>query len=224
MTNALIVRRLLLSTLLGGLIGLERESKQHAAGLRTHILVSVGATLITMTSMYGFSEALGMYGIASTRDPARVAAQIVSGIGFLGAGTILREGATIKGLTTAASLWVVAGIGLAVGAGLDMAAATTAVIVIISLVVLNKFEKRFFFANQFYAYLKLEDKPGKLGVVASELGKHGVNIKRMELEPTNVEGYVTIEMGLSLPRNLDRTGLLQILSVIDGVAVVEFGP
>jgi putative Mg2+ transporter-C (MgtC) family protein len=223
-TNGLIVRRLLLSTLLGGLIGLERESKQHAAGLRTHILVSVGATLITMTSMYGFSEVLGVYGVASTRDPARVAAQIVSGIGFLGAGTILREGVTIKGLTTAASLWVVAGIGLAVGAGLDTAAATTAVIVIISLVVFNKFEKRFFFANQFYAYLKLEDKPGKLGLVAGELGRHGVSIKRMELEPTSEEGYVTIEMDLSLPRYLDRTGFLQVLSVIDGVAVVEFGP
>jgi putative Mg2+ transporter-C (MgtC) family protein len=222
-TNTLIVRRLLLSALLGGLIGLERESKQHAAGLRTHILVAVGATLITIASMYGFSEVLGVYGVASSRDPARVAAQIVSGIGFLGAGTILREGSTIKGLTTAASLWVVAGIGLAVGAGLDMAAATTTVIVVIALVVLNKFEKRFFFANHFYAYLKLEDTPGKLGLVASELGKHAININRMELEPNVEEGYVTIEMGLSLPRNLTRGDLLQILSVIDGVALVEFG-
>jgi len=222
MTTALIVRRLLLSALLGGLIGLERELKGHAAGLRTHILVAVGSTLITMTSMYGFSEVWGMPGITSTRDPARVAAQIVSGIGFLGAGTIMREGATIRGLTTAASLWAVAGIGLAVGAGLDVAAATTAVIVIIALALLNDFEKRLGFSNHFHAHIKLEDKPGKLGLVASELGRHDVDIKRMEMEPMAEEGYVTIEMGLSLPRGFDRKKLLEILSSIDGVAAVEF--
>jgi putative Mg2+ transporter-C (MgtC) family protein len=223
MIDILIIRRLLLSVLLGGLIGLEREIKQHAAGLRTHILVSVGSCLITICSMYGFSEVFGMEGIAASRDPARIAAQIVSGIGFLGAGTILREGMTVKGLTTAASLWAVAGIGLSVGAGLEMPAVATAVIVILSLVLLSKFEKKVLLAQHFYTYLKVEDKPGKLGLVASELGKYGVNIKRMELEPTvEEEGYVAVEMGLVLPRNMDQTALFNILSHIDGVVTVKF--
>lgn len=104
-----MIIRLLLAGLMGGIIGLERESHGRPAGLRTHIIVSLGSCLIMLVSIYGFED-------AGNRDPARLAAQVISGIGFLGAGTILREGATIIGLTTAASLWVVAGIGLAMGA------------------------------------------------------------------------------------------------------------
>ena len=104
-----------------------------------------------------------------------------------------------------------------------MPAVATAVIVILSLVLLSKFEKKVLLAQHFYTYLKVEDKPGKLGLVASELGKYGVNIKRMELEPTvEEEGYVAVEMGLVLPRNMDQTALFNILSHIDGVVTVKF--
>ncbi len=95
-----ITLRLVISCILGGLIGFERESLDRPAGLRTHILVCIGSTLMTLVSIYGFS---GFEPV--TKDPARIAAQVVSGIGFLGAGTILREGLTVTGLTTAASLW-----------------------------------------------------------------------------------------------------------------------
>ena len=108
-----MILRLIVATLFGGLIGLERESHKRPAGFRTHILVCIGSALVMMISQYAFLEFSGKLGY----DPGRIAAQVISGIGFLGAGTILREGSTIKGLTTAASLWVVAGIGLAVGTG-----------------------------------------------------------------------------------------------------------
>jgi putative Mg2+ transporter-C (MgtC) family protein len=109
--------RLVIAAVLGGAIGLERELDEKAAGLRTHMLVSLGAALFTMVGAYGFHDFLA--GGASTirTDPGRIAAQIVTGIGFLGAGVIFRQGFTIRGLTTAASLWVVAAVGMAAGAG-----------------------------------------------------------------------------------------------------------
>jgi putative Mg2+ transporter-C (MgtC) family protein len=131
---------LLLAVLLGGLIGLERELRGQAAGLRTHILVCVGATLMTLTSIE-----IGYGGTGPARgDPARLAAQIVTGIGFLGAGAIIRDGMTIHGLTTAASIWTTAGIGIALGAGprLGQVAVITTLIVLATLTVLNRLEDR----------------------------------------------------------------------------------
>ena len=107
------IQRLLLITVLAGLVGFERERHGRAAGLRTHILVGLGSCLIMLTALYLMEGLSGRVAI----DPTRMAAQVISGIGFLGAGTILRFRASVRGLTTAASLWAVAGIGLAVGAG-----------------------------------------------------------------------------------------------------------
>src|SRR6201992_3606016 len=115
LTDVSITLRLLLAALLGSLIGLERERLQWAAGLRTHMLVSVGACLMIVVSAYGFNTVLGPRVVL---DPSRVAAQVVSGIGFLGAGSIILRNEAVKGLTTAASVWAVAGVGLAAGAGL----------------------------------------------------------------------------------------------------------
>jgi putative Mg2+ transporter-C (MgtC) family protein len=109
--------RLAVAALLGGAIGLERELDEKAAGLRTHILVAVGSALFTLVSAYGFHDFLTHGGAVVRADPSRIAAQIVTGIGFLGAGVIFRQGLTVRGLTTAASLWVVAAVGMAAGAG-----------------------------------------------------------------------------------------------------------
>jgi putative Mg2+ transporter-C (MgtC) family protein len=133
--------RILVALVIGGLIGLEREWGDHAAGFRTHILVCLGSALIMLLSIYGFSAFIGQPHVNA--DPARLAAQVISGIGFLGAGTILRNGTSISGLTTAASLWVVAALGLAVGAGFYYGALLTTLLVLISLFVLNKLEKNF---------------------------------------------------------------------------------
>ncbi|WP_185982731.1 MgtC/SapB family protein [Aureimonas mangrovi] len=135
-----IVGRLALSALLASVVGIERERLLWAAGLRTHMLVGVGATLVMIVSAYGFDD---MPGSADGLDPSRMAAQVVSGIGFLGAGTILLRGNAIKGLTTAASLWSVGAIGLAVGGGLYFAAVATTVLLLIILAGIKPIEKRF---------------------------------------------------------------------------------
>ena len=135
-----MIGRLALAALLGSVIGLERERLLWAAGLRTHMLVCVGSCLIMLVSTYGFSDALGARNVVL--DPSRVAAQVVSGIGFLGAGTILLRGEVVKGLTTAASLWAVAAIGLAIGGGLYVPAVATTTFVVAILAGVKPFEER----------------------------------------------------------------------------------
>ncbi len=138
-----MLTRLLIAALLGGLIGLERERKEWAAGLRTHMMVCVGACLIMIVSAFGFFDILNNDHIAL--DPSRIAAQVVSGIGFIGAGTImfLKQG-TIRGLTTASGLWTVAAIGLAAGSGLYFAAGITTAIALIILWALKPLETKYF--------------------------------------------------------------------------------
>lgn len=141
-----IIARLGLAALLGGAIGFERERLSWAAGLRTHMLVSVGACLFMIVSSYGFMDVLSHEHVSL--DPSRVAAQVVSGIGFLGAGSILLRGEIVRGLTTAASLWTVAAIGLAVGGGLYLAAGAATAIILFILAGIKPLERRYFAARQ----------------------------------------------------------------------------
>jgi putative Mg2+ transporter-C (MgtC) family protein len=128
-----VLLRLALAAALGAAIGLERELREREAGLRTHLLVSLGSALFTIVSAYGFHAFLASGQSVVRADPSRIAAQIVTGIGFLGAGAIIRQGLSVRGLTTAATLWVVAAIGLATGAGYYSAAIVTTVLVLVSL-------------------------------------------------------------------------------------------
>lgn len=129
-----VIIRLMASAFVGGIIGMERESSNRPAGFRTHILVTIGSALMMMVSATAFDP------IGQGNDPMRLAAQVVSGVGFLGAGTIMRDGVNVKGLTTAASIWVCAGIGLAFGAGLYIQGAAGGVIVIATLTLLNRLD------------------------------------------------------------------------------------
>ncbi len=133
--------RILSSLLLGFAIGLEREMTNKYAGLRTNILVCLGACIFTIISIYGFPEVSVSGDELGTRDTARVAAQVVTGIGFIGGGTVLRHGATVFGLTTAATLWVSAAIGMACGAGMYGVAIIATVLSILVLVSIRLFEK-----------------------------------------------------------------------------------
>jgi putative Mg2+ transporter-C (MgtC) family protein len=135
-TQTQMIIRLMLAALLGGIIGVEREINSKAAGFRTHILVCIGSCLIMLTSMH----MVDIYNGIANADPGRIAAQVVSGIGFLGAGTIIRSRASVLGLTTAASLWSAAGIGLAVGSGLFIVSIFTTVLIIGSLLILSKLQ------------------------------------------------------------------------------------
>jgi putative Mg2+ transporter-C (MgtC) family protein len=124
--------RLAVAAALGGAIGFERELREREAGLRTHMLVSLGSALFTIVSAYGFTEFLRSGEATVRADPTRIAAQIVTGIGFLGAGAIIRMGLSVRGLTTAASLWVVAAIGMAAGAGFwEPAIVTTGLVLVL---------------------------------------------------------------------------------------------
>lgn len=137
-----ILLRLSLAAFFGAIIGLERERKDWAAGLRTHMMVCLGSSLIIMVSSYGFTDVLANKSVVL--DPSRIAAQVVSGIGFIGAGTILflRQG-VIRGLTTASGLWTVAAIGLATGGGMYVAAFLTTILALIILWLLQPIEKIF---------------------------------------------------------------------------------
>lgn len=131
-----LAARILVAAVLGAAIGIERERHDQPAGMRTHLLVSVGSATFTVLSIEAFS--------APGADPARIAAQVVTGIGFLGAGAILKSGGSVRGLTTAASLWAVAAVGMAAGAAAWGVAVAATVIVIVSLWPLYAIERRFF--------------------------------------------------------------------------------
>jgi|SRR5690625_3354313 len=187
--------RILLATLLCGMIGFERELKKHSAGFRTHILVGVGACLMMLLSIYGFESYITQYETIRF-DPARIPSYVISGIGFLGAGTIIVHGMTIRGLTTAASIWTVAGIGLVVGAGMYPLAILATLVVLISLIVLNSWEKVFTKKKE-DALIQFEiKKEGKLQDILNLFENYSVSINRLEIEK-NEDGerkaYVEIE-------------------------------
>ncbi len=212
-----IILRLVLALVLSGLIGWEREIHERPAGFRTHILVCLGATLIMLISQ-NMHE---IFGEAS--DPGRIAAQVVSGIGFLGAGTIIREGVSVKGLTTAASLWAVAGIGLGVGAGFYFGSIVTAALVFLSLWFLSKIE---FFAAAKSRFsevkFRVQDIPGLLGKLGSVFGAFGANIINVRMEYDQIDGELEIIIRVEIPSKLDRNELTQKLAQVKGVHQVEW--
>ncbi len=213
-----IVLKLFLAALFGGIVGLERENKKRAAGLRTHVLVSLGSALVMITSEYIFHQYKDMINL----DPTRMGAQVISGIGFLGAGTIIKQGVSVKGLTTAASLWTVACIGLATGAGFYTAAIMAALIVTITLALLSKFEKALTGKENIYPEIsvKIENKPGKLGEVASHIGKSGANITNVDIEEDD-ESFLHVRFSLKLPKGLNRHDIVVQLKSLSGVNIIE---
>lgn len=208
------VVRLVVAAALGGLIGFERELHDRPAGLRTHMLVCLGSCLLMITSV----EVFFMYRHMTEPDPGRIAAQVVSGIGFLGAGTIMREGVTVRGLTTAASLWVVAALGLAVGTGLYFAAAVAAVLGLATLSYLPRLERSFFSDRSRRRFtLLVEDCPGMIGKVGSVLGQHGIDIKGIELKPTGEDDTVTLGLSVIVPKGVSFGAVAEALMNLDGV-------
>ena len=210
-----ILLRLVLAVAAGGLIGLEREIHGRAAGFRTHILVCLGSTLVMLLSIYGFPQAAVHW---SRFDPARLAAQVVSGIGFLGAGTILREGLSIRGLTTAASLWVVAGIGLAIGSGFYLAAVFATALAVLTLV--NKLEQYLIPHEERFLRLHIADRPGQVAAIATHLGQRRVNIRSMKLDTTD-DGECYMEMRVECPYSVRVERIMEELSGLPEVKEIS---
>ncbi len=195
-----LIARLLLAALLGGFIGLEREVHGRAAGFRTHLLVSLGSCLFVVASIhfyriYGNPGAAGPTGV----DPSRVAAQVVTGIGFLGAGAIIRDRASIRGLTTAACLWIASAIGLACGIGLYVIAPLVTILSILALLVLKKIENRI--PRDFYSCVKVwcDDLDGQIHVIERLLGVYHLQMLNASVEKDieKKEIFVMFEIKLS---------------------------
>ena len=212
--EAQIVIRLILAFILGGLIGLERELHGRAAGLRTHILVCLGSALIMLTSMHMFY----LYQGIATIDPARIAAGVITGIGFLGAGTILRSRASVRGLTTAASLWAVAGIGLAVGSGFYLGAYATSAIVLFVLFFLTRLE-RALVRKDWYRILAAETRGHlqQLKDIRSVLSDYKVEIRDFEIKKKPEGDNVIIELNLKLITDRQDDQILTDVMRIKGV-------
>lgn len=199
----------------GSVIGYQREITERPAGFRTHVLVCTGSALIMMVSIYPFGDTPRV-------DPTRIAAQVVTGIGFLGAGTIIRQGSIVRGLTTAASLWTISGVGLAVGAGFYSAALLTTVLVLVVLSGFKIVETRIIGTKGARTILvRSEDRPGMLGKIGSALGQMNVNIRNIEM--TQEEGGLAqIRLGLELPRTLSHPTVIEQLMQIEGLKSVEW--
>jgi putative Mg2+ transporter-C (MgtC) family protein len=213
-----LVGRLLLAAVLGAAVGIEREIHDHPAGIRTHLLVSLGSGLFTVLSIVGFPSADG-----SATDPSRVAAQIVTGIGFLGAGAILKYGPTVRGLTTAASLWATAGIGMAAGAGLPVLGLTATVIVLVSLWPLRLLSERLELAAPRRLHVRLQlREAARLTELFDWLSERHVDIIHFDSERED-EGRRSLELVVGLPAGTDRERLTAELSELDWITLGDVG-
>jgi putative Mg2+ transporter-C (MgtC) family protein len=209
--------RLLLALLLGGIIGLERGTNRHPAGFRTHILVCVGATLVMMTNQY-------MLQMLGTGDPARLGAQVVTGVGFLGAGTILIAGKQrIKGLTTAAGLWASACLGLALGIGFYSGAIVAAILIFISLTLLPKMENYFYRRSKVIdIYIEVESIEDfkKVKKYINEMGSSFYE-SHLNQASTLTEASLSFNLSFFLPKTISRQEALDTIEGMDGVSLVE---
>lgn len=213
-----LVARLLLAAILGAAIGIEREIHDHPAGVRTHLLVATGSGLFTILSIVGFPSADG-----TATDPSRVAAQIVTGIGFLGAGAILKYGPSVRGLTTAASLWAAAGIGMAAGAGQPVLGLAATVIVILSLWPLRLLSERLERSSARRLHVRAElGVAFRLGDLFDWLAERDVSVVHFDTERTS-DGRMVVDLVLALPLKLDRARLTTELGEIDGVTLENAG-
>ena len=217
--------RLVLSLFLGGLIGYERERNSRPAGFRTHILVCVGSTLLMLISAYAFGDFANEPSVRL--DPTRLAAQVIPSIGFLGAGTILRNDFSVTGLTTAASLWVAAAIGLAVGAGFYYGAFLATALVLISLYILNKVEKKYITGVRLYNMtVTTVNKAGVIGSVSGKLSERRIVISHLSVEEELKEqaAIFKIVLMIKLPRKLSIITITEEIKTVKGTLSVSVEP
>lgn len=217
MLNVDFMLGLLVAGILGAIIGLDREYRAKEAGYRTHFLVSLGSALIMIVSQYGFQEIIKENSV--TLDPSRVAAQVVSGIGFIGAGTIILQKQIVRGLTTAAGIWATAGIGLAVGAGMYAIGIATTVLTLIGLELLSYIFKSVGMKSSMIAFST--NNKDTLKQIADRFNSKDymiVSYEMQTLHPGEMESY-QVTMVIKSKRNNDEGHLLSLMQNFPDVTV-----
>jgi putative Mg2+ transporter-C (MgtC) family protein len=208
--------RLLVASLLGAAIGFEREIHAHPAGMRTHLLVSLGSAAFTVLGIFFFLS-------ATPTDPTRIAAQIVSGIGFLGAGAILKYGTSVRGLTTAASLWATAAVGMAAGAGAWVVAVVTTVLILFSLGPLNWLISRSRSRREHLFRLRVQAvRLEALGAISRALIANGIEIAGVNTQQLD-KGRYEIELDLRPPPGTKDEAIIAAISSVPDVEILDAG-
>jgi len=211
-----MIGRLCLAALLGGLVGLEREFHHQPAGLRTHMIVSLGACLIMLVSIHMTDVSGGK------SDPGRIAAQVVAGVGFLGAGAIMRSGLSVRGLTTAACLWTVAAIGLSVGCGFWRAALVTTFLTLVATVVFQKFERRFSKGKAIRRFVvHAKDSATLVSKLEEIMLRAGIGIREVDLQRDLVEKKLQVSITAVCADTTDMDQLSRSFSALPDVEKVE---
>ena len=215
-----LLGRLLLACILGGIIGFEREHTNRPAGFRTHILVCVGSALVMVTSEFIFNKYAGHANL----DPARLGAQVISGIGFLGAGTIIRQGFNVKGLTTAASLWAVSCVGIAAGIGFYEGAIATTALIFVTLIVLKRFERYTLEKKQCgIIYVKSHNISGQIDAINKVFDNNKLQVKSIEFIDNDNGGNLILKVLVRYPKGADRAGIIRELHRLEGIQDVYEG-
>ncbi len=209
--GVIILLKILLAVALSGLIGLEREHKHRPAGLRTHVLVCVGATLTMMISQFMIKEGI-------STDVARLGAQVISGIGFLGAGTIIREGDRVRGLTTAATLWATACIGLAIGIGYYLGAVIAALTMLLVLRVLGYIMKKYEGKENLTIHIQTGNSKENVAKIIEVIHEYCDEVKNIEFSKDGINKEVTIVATVQLARGVNyeifSTSLIELEEVL----------
>jgi putative Mg2+ transporter-C (MgtC) family protein len=218
-TTTDFVIRLALAAVLGGAIGLEREFRAKEAGMRTHFLVAMGSALFMILSQYGFDLALRHYASTASFDPSRIASQVVTGIGFIGAGTIIFQKHVVRGLTTAAGLWVTSAIGMTIGAGLYTLGLASTVLVLICLEALNFVARRFGVKKLMVTFSTKSHDTVKQ--ILQELQNNGVDFDSYEMHryinPDGQQYEVTMEV--KVKRKNYREQIMDFVKDFNGVSI-----
>lgn len=212
--NGELLARLFLACILGGIIGFEREYTKRPAGFRTHILVCAGSALVMITSEYIFWKFKDMVNL----DPARLGAQVITGIGFLGAGTIIHEGFNIKGLTTAASLWTVACVGIAVGIGFYTGAVAATIIIFVTLIVLKKMEENLVRQSKLkIIYVQSDPDSYLISSISNIIDKYKGSVRKIEFVNWENETSMLVRIVVKMTETVFTGPMLQEIMKLPGI-------
>lgn len=211
--------RVVLAGVCGMLIGYERKSRMKEAGIRTHFVVAVGAALMMVISKYGFQDMTGNVGIAL--DPSRIAAQVVSGVGFLGAGMIFMQRHTVKGLTTAAGIWLTAGIGMAIGANLYIVGIGATVLILVAQKLLHSRTGWLATPKTEQLSIHLNNEPGSVDMIQKLLKENGLSILHFHAEKLKETSELVLDITIKLPATYEVDQLLPLIQNVESVTMIE---